>query len=188
MVEKSYINAQQLLEDSFRLGVKILQSGFKPNFIIGIWRGGTPVGIAVQELLDYYGVKSDHISIRTSAYSGIDERSRKIRVHGLNYIVDHVNAENPLLIVDDVYDTGLSIQAVEQTLRKRARRNTPDDIRVATVYYKPGNNLTDHVPDFYLYETDKWLIFPHELDGLSLEEVLENKPGLRKLFEGLPEP
>ena len=49
---KTYINAQSLLEDSFRLGMQILESGFRPSFIVGIWRGGTPVGIAVQELLD----------------------------------------------------------------------------------------------------------------------------------------
>ncbi|MEM7259455.1 MAG: hypothetical protein AAF404_18930, partial [Pseudomonadota bacterium] len=70
MVEKLHISAQSLLEDSWQLGVNILKSGFHPNFIVGVWRGGTPVGIAVQELLDFYGVHTDHISIRTSSYSG----------------------------------------------------------------------------------------------------------------------
>ena len=36
---------------------KILKSGFNPDFIVGVWRGGTPVGIAVQEFLDYFGLK-----------------------------------------------------------------------------------------------------------------------------------
>ena len=57
MDEKIYINASELLFDSFQLGVKILQSGFVPEYIVAIWRGGTPVGIAVQELLDYAGIK-----------------------------------------------------------------------------------------------------------------------------------
>ena len=54
-MEKQYINAQQLLDDSFALGLQILESGYVPHFIIGVWRGGTPVGITVQELLDYFG-------------------------------------------------------------------------------------------------------------------------------------
>ena len=79
MAEKLFISAQQLLEDSFALGLDILDSGFRPDFIVGVWRGGTPVGIAVQELLDYFGVDTDHISIRTSSYQGIGERSERIR-------------------------------------------------------------------------------------------------------------
>ena len=104
---ETFISAQQLLEDSFALGLDILDSGFRPDFIVGVWRGGTPVGIAVQELLDYFGVDTDHISIRTSSHQGIGERSERIRVHGLGYIVKNVNANNALLIVDDVRDTGL---------------------------------------------------------------------------------
>ena len=100
MSEKYFISAQQLLDDSFRLGLEILDSDFRPDFIVGVWRGGTPVGIVVQELLDYFGVVSDHIAIRTSSYEGIGKRSHNIRVHGLNYIVKNVNAEHSLLIVD----------------------------------------------------------------------------------------
>ncbi len=185
MVPKEYIRAQELLEDSFRLGIQILESGFKPNFTVGIWRGGTPVGIAVQELLDYFGVQTDHISIRTSAYEGINKRSRHIRVHGLDYIIKNVNAEDSLLIVDDVYDSGLSVAAILETLKGKARKNTPHDIRIATVYYKPTNNKTNRVPEYFIHETDKWLVFPHELNGLTREEIFANKPVVRKLIAGV---
>ena len=65
-MEKHYIQADQLLKDSYNLAWKIYEQGFKPDFIIGIWRGGAPVGIAVQEFLDYLGIQSDHIAIITS--------------------------------------------------------------------------------------------------------------------------
>ena len=81
-VSKKYISAQQLLDDSFNLGLQILDSGFIPNYIVGVWRGGTPVGIAVQELLDYFGIHTDHIAIRTSLYTGIEKRATKVKVHG----------------------------------------------------------------------------------------------------------
>lgn len=70
MNKKRYVSAQELLNDSFELGIDIFKSGFKPSFIIGVWRGGTPVAIAVQEILDYFGLKTDHIAIRTTSYRG----------------------------------------------------------------------------------------------------------------------
>ena len=54
MDKKIYLTAQDLLIDSFELGIRIFKSGFRPSFIVGIWRGGTPVGIAVQEILDLW--------------------------------------------------------------------------------------------------------------------------------------
>lgn len=176
MDRKKYISAQQLLDDSFQLGIQIYESGYRPDFIVGIWRGGTPVGIAVQELLYFLGLRTDHIAIRTSSYAGIDQREKKVRVHGLQYIVKNINAEDSLLIVDDVYDTGLSVRQVIADLKTECRRNTPD-IRIATAYFKPKRNRTDRIPDYYIHETDDWLVFPHELDGLELDEVLSNKPG-----------
>jgi hypoxanthine phosphoribosyltransferase len=183
MADKQFIQAQELLEDSFRLGRKVLDSGFKPDFIVGIWRGGTPVGIAVQELLEHFGVASDHIAIRTSSYEGIEKRGKRIQVHGLNYIVRNANAAHCLLIVDDVYDTGLSIKAIIDSLNTLSRRNTPHDIRVATVYFKPENNRTERRPEYYIHETDKWLVFPHELNGLNPEEIAMNKPEIARVMQ-----
>jgi len=184
-IEKQYISAEQLLDDAFRLGVQILESGFRPHFIVGIWRGGAPVGITVQELLDFFGIHTDHISIRTSFYKGIEERDSRIRVHGLQYVINNVDADEGLLIVDDVFDTGLSIDAVIDNLQRRARRNTPKEIRIATAYFKPKNNRTHRVPDYFIHETDEWLVFPHELNGLSRAEIREKKPGVASIIDRL---
>lgn len=186
MAVKRFISAQQLLNDSFSLGLKVFESGYKPDYIVGIWRGGAPVGIAVQELLDYLGVKSDHIAIRTSSYTGIGERNKHVRVHGLNYVIKQADAEDSLLIVDDVHDTGLSIQQVIDDLTRACRKNTPD-IKIATPYYKPDNNQTNRAPDFYVHETEEWLVFPHELHGLSIQEIVANKPGIDSIKEHLLE-
>ena len=169
--EKIFITAAELLRDSFLLASNLLQSGFRPDYIVGIWRGGTPVGIAVQEFLDYAGVETDHIAIRTSHYTGIDQTTLNVQVHGLGYLIRKVNKQDSLLIVDDVFDTGMSVEAVIGELVKRARLNMPDDIRIATPWYKPSKNKTERVPDYYIHETAQWLVFPHELTGLTHEEV-----------------
>lgn len=179
-MEKTVLTAQQLLEDSFRLGVKVLESGFEPTMIIAIWRGGTPVAMAVQEILSYCGVASDHIAIRTSSYEGVDQRG-SVAVHGLNYIVKKICHDDRLLIVDDVFDTGNTFAAVLAELRRRARANTPDDIRIAAPWFKPSRNQTDLTPDYYLYETAEWLVFPHELDALTPEETRERRPELASI-------
>jgi len=183
MTAKTYISAQQLLEDSFLLGAKIIASRFKPSIIIAIWRGGTPIGIAVQELLEYHGIETDHIAIRTSSYSGIDGRSSDIRVHGLNYLIKNVRREDRLLIVDDVFDTGHTIASVIQHLQQKARRNMPRELRVAVPYYKPTRNETEREPDYYLHETEEWLKYPHSLEGLSIDEVAANRPGLYEIIK-----
>ncbi|MDH3452850.1 MAG: phosphoribosyltransferase family protein [Gammaproteobacteria bacterium] len=185
MAEKLYLGAQELLEDAFRLGAAVLKSGFRPSFMIAIWRGGAPIGIAVQELLDYCGVHCDHIAIRTSSYSGIDGRS-EVRVHGMNYLVKNVQHDDRLLIVDDVFDTGHTIDAVIGHLADKARRNTPADIRVAVPYYKPSRNQTQRVPDYYLHETERWIKFPHSLEGLSDAEIRRHRPALHEILHTSP--
>ena len=66
-MNKQFISANELLLDSFRLAELVYQRGFLPDFIVGVWRGGAPVGIAVQEYLEFMGVHSDHIAIRTAS-------------------------------------------------------------------------------------------------------------------------
>jgi hypoxanthine phosphoribosyltransferase len=181
-MKKTVLTASELLADSFRLGMDILDSGFEPTLIIAIWRGGTPVGMAVQELLAYAGVDADHIAIRTSSYRGVDERST-VSVHGLQYIIDKVRHDDRLLIVDDVFDTGNTFAAVLAELRQRAKANTPADIRLAAPWYKPSRNETDMEPDYCLHETDEWLVFPHELDALTPEEMRELRPAVADVVQ-----
>ncbi|KZY62259.1 hypoxanthine phosphoribosyltransferase [Oleiphilus sp. HI0071] len=183
MAIKTYIGAQQLLEDSFRLGAQVLDSNFRPSIIIALWRGGTPIGTAVQELLEYHGIETDHIAIRTSSYTGIDGRSSEIRIHGMSYLIKHVQHTDRLLIVDDVFDTGHTIKAVIDHLKNHARRNAPAEIRVAVPYYKPTRNQTDISPDFYLHETEEWLKYPHSLEGLSKDEIAQNRPELFEIIK-----
>ena len=182
-MQKQYLSAQGLLEDSFRLAARVLESGFRPTFMIAVWRGGVPIGVAVQEYLDFHGIHTDHIAIRTASYSGIDRQVREVRVFGLNYLVMNMRHTDRMLIVDDVFDTGRSIEAILQELRRKARLNTPEDIRVAVPYYKPGRRQVDFEPDYYLHATTDWLKYPHSLEGLSVEEMRNNRPEIYAILK-----
>jgi len=182
-MDKTVISARQLLEDSFRLGVRILEDDFEPTLIIAIWRGGTPVGMAVQEILAYCGIESDHIAIRTSSYVGVDQRGA-VAVHGLNYVVKKISHDDRVLIVDDVFDSGNTIKAVIDELAGRSRGNMARDVRIAVPWYKPAHNQTDIEPHYYLRETTEWLVFPHELDALTSDELKKSRPALHDIIHG----
>jgi len=182
-VDKVFITARQLLEDSFRLAHMIYQDGFHPQFIVGIWRGGTPVGIAVQEYFEYRQLETDHISVRTSSYYGINKQAKKIRVHGLHYLIENANADDRLLIVDDVFDSGRSVAALIKAIRKQSRLNAPFEIRVACPWYKPTKNSVKFEPDYYLHESADWLVFPHELAGLEAVEIIKGKKDLGNILD-----
>jgi uncharacterized protein len=175
-MDKLFISADSLLRDSMELARLIIRSGFRPTFLVAMWRGGAPIGITVQEVLEYHAVRTDHIAIRTSSYAGIDNQSKTVRVHALDYLVSRLSAEDELLLVDDVFDSGRSLEAVIDELRRRCRRNLPEKIRIATVYYKPARNRSALIPDYYVRATESWLVFPHEIQGLSREEILAHKP------------
>jgi hypoxanthine phosphoribosyltransferase len=170
-MNERFIDADELLQDSFQLAANIYEAGFEPDFLVGLWRGGSAVGIAVQEGLEYFGTKTDHIAIRTSytgaaSYSQMVSKADSIRVHGLQYLLENLSAHHSLLIVDDVYSTGSSVNAVIRQLAAKTRRNLPQDIRVASVWYQ-------------------WLVLPYEMSGFTLDELRENRPEMSALLDRL---
>jgi hypoxanthine phosphoribosyltransferase len=190
-MKKTFIAANDLLLDSFQLAANIHEAGFRPDFLIGLWRGGSAVGIAVQEGLEYFGIKTDHIGIRTSyqgqqSYSKMVDKAGSIRAHGLRYLHERICEHHSLLIVDDVYSTGSSVNAVISQLSKKSRRNMPHDIRIASVWYRPTER-TIRPPEYFVRETSDWLILPYELSGLSIDELRQNKPEILPVIDRLEE-
>lgn len=178
--EKRFLSADELLRDSFRLAVQVLESGYRPHLVIGLWRGGAPVAIAVHEALDYFGVAAAHVPLYTSLYTGIGQRREAVQIGGLDEIAARDLRNKRILVVDDVFDTGLTLQRVLESLDTRiGGRN--HEVKTATVWWKPASNLTTLVPDFFVHESAEWIVFPHELAGLSIAEVLERKPGTEAL-------
>lgn len=188
-MNERFVPANDLLRDSFQLAANIYEAGFKPDFLVGLWRGGSAVGIAVQEGLDYFGVKTDHIAIRTSyagarSYSQMVDKGEAIRVHGLQYLLENLCSHHSMLIIDDVYSTGSSVTAVIEQLTRKTRRNLPQDIRVGTVWYRPSEK-TLRVPEYYVHETSDWLVLPYELSGFSIGELTANRPEMAGLLRRL---
>lgn len=183
-MKKHYITAGELLKDSYTLGWQVFDSGYRPDIVIGVWRGGSPVAVAVHELLQVLGVKPDHFAVRTASYTGIAERERDVKVDGLEYLAARTAINQRLLIVDDVHDTGLSLQCLVAELENLYGPRKPE-IRLAVPWFKPANNRSGTTPDYHIHQSDDWLVFPHELEGLTTEELARHKPELADLLTSL---
>ena len=160
-----------MLLDSFELGRRVYETGFRPKYAISVWRGGTQVGLGVSAYLRNQGVQVNHSTIATESYTGIGD-AKEVLVKGLDHVVASVCAEDKLLIIDDVYERGETIRAIVQTLRDRARDNCPEDIRVATIHRKPGKMTWSDITLTSLQdvEDDVWIDYPHELADLITDD------------------
>lgn len=168
---KTYYNvtATKLLIDSTKLAKKVYDSlvllGKRPTHIIALWRGGTPVAMPAHEFFKRKGETVDHIAVRTGAYK--DKQLQKvISVDALEYVVDNCNANDCVVIFDDIFDSGRSIEKLLDTMQQKMRKNMPKNIIIATTYFKPSNSQVSFGPNFWCDEidVDAWVVFPHEYD------------------------
>ena len=177
MSDKTYISANDYLHDTFRLARQILDSGWVPDDLIALWRGGAPVGVGIHEFLYYHGLRPRHRVLKCQSYTGIQERGHEVTFENADAIFQSVAPGSRVLVIDDVFDSGRTAQAVFERLAPSGA-----DVRLATVYWKPGANLTPLQPDYFVEETDRWIVFPHELDGLTLDEVKLKDPEIYALI------
>ena len=174
-MEKQFITPQDILTMSFELAAMVYESGYRPSHIIGVWRGGAPIAVAVHEGLLRLGCPAQHFVIQVASYGGGTESMGQVSSFGVEAVAAQLTAEDKLLIVDDIYDTGLSMMAILSAMKKHCAAALPREIKIATACYKPSRNQTRHMPDYYVNETDKWTVFPHELIGCSDAELQEHK-------------
>ena len=112
-----FLSAQELLDLSFELGHKIAESGFRPSCLIGVWRGGAPVGIAVHEYLSLRGIHPVHFPVKTQRYGPDGDTLPQTRIWGLSAWDDEIDKAESLLIVDDVWDKGVTICELVEKLK-----------------------------------------------------------------------
>jgi hypoxanthine phosphoribosyltransferase len=93
-----------------------------------------------------------------------------------------LRAGQRVLVVDDVFDTGKTAQAVKARLDAAGV-----EMRLACVYWKPAKNVTSLRPDYFARDVGtEWLVFPHEIEGLSADELAEKDPLLADLLRAAP--
>ena len=165
-MNKIFISANDFQQDCFQLANNIYKSTFIPNIVVGIWRGGSVPAIVIHEYLRYQGLDVLSNVITTKSYVGIGEQSENVKIDISSEVMSNLRISNRILLVDDVVDSGKTIESIFQYFNQKQIQG---EIKVASVYYKP--NVSSIIPDYYIHQTDQWIVFPHELEGLSNNEI-----------------
>jgi hypoxanthine phosphoribosyltransferase len=132
-----------------RLVDMVRKDSFRPDIIVGVSRGGL---IPAAVLSDRLGVDCDAVRLRFYKSVRSTEETPKI--------IQHVSSDlsgKKVLIVDDVADTGHSLQTVKRYVQDEGA----EDVMVCTLHYKPCSVIR---PDRFVEETNAWIIYPWELN------------------------
>jgi len=149
---------ERIYELLLDLASQIRRSGFKPDIIVGVARGGWPPARIISDLLE----NPEIANVKAEFYLGVAETK------GEPVISQPVSVpvkDKKILVVDDVADTGKSLALVRGHLKEQGAA----DVRIATIYYKPWSIV---IPDWFERKTSHWIIFPWE-----------RKETVRRIFE-----
>lgn len=136
--------------DDFKVDIKNIVDNidFEPDAIVAISRGGLTIahflGIAF-DLREVYTINA--VSYSNNVQHGIE----------ITNIPQLSNVKN-VLIVDEIVDTGISMQKVVNILKEI---NESINFKTASIFYK---NTSCFKPNYYVRETDSWVEFFWEVD------------------------
>ncbi len=132
---------------SRQLAVKVAESGYRPDLILAIARGGLPVGGALGYAL---GVKNC-ATINVEFYTGVGERMEvPVVLPPTPPLVDLAGLK--VLVADDVADSGKTLALIGDLVRPHVK-----ELRSAVLYHKPWSVVE---PDYFWGGTDGWIDFP----------------------------
>lgn len=170
MSEKLFVSNNELMKYSLELAHKIEKNDVKPDAIIGVSRGGCYPAIIIHEYLNYKNIECIYGNISVKSYDENNNKLEKEEIDISDKVLHELRQSNNIIIVDDVLDTGLTFTSIGNYLYSEAQITT-NHFDFVSLYYKPNSNKTTIIPKFYINTTDKWIVFPHELIGLSNDDI-----------------
>ena len=145
--EREILTWERFGRMSEELATRITADGFKPDAILGIARGGLLLAGALAYSL---GVKPVFL-INVEFYTGVEEHRSDPVILPPQLQVGDI-ADKRLLIVDDVADTGATLETVQKICREAVR-----EVRTAVLYEKPISTVRC---EYVGARTDRWIEFP----------------------------
>jgi hypoxanthine phosphoribosyltransferase len=158
----------QIYHMLLNLAEKIRKTGFEPDIIVGVSRGGWPPARVLSDLLD----NPNLANVRAEFYLGVAETKGEPT---LTQPVSMAVAGRKVLVVDEIADTGKSLKLVKEHIIQRGAT----EVKIATVYYKPSSIVT---PEYYEKETNRWVVFPWEVKE-TVRKIAERCREKGKLVE-----
>ena len=166
----SHIKVEQVTYPTIRhltrkLAHKIQDSGFKPDVIVCVARGGYVPARLLCDLLNIYELSG----IRIRHYIGADKTEKAELVEPLAMSISGKN----VLLVDDIDDSGDTLDVALDYLNSL----NPVDVRVAVLHHKSVSNYT---PDFYAKKIIqwRWITYPWAIveDVMGFVKKMQPRP------------
>jgi len=199
-MKKEFLQFDIERDNSLKLAHRIYTEGFIPDVIYVSLRGGAYLGNIISE---YF--KIVHKGQRPVYYAAVVARSYTdvakadyVKVDGWTYSPDHLRVGDRILLIDDIFDTGKTINHLAQIIIDKGIPRK--DLKIAVHDYKYFVDKEEQLPfqpdywcrkhDVSIHDEGQWIHYmSHELIGLTEKELEENyykrDPELRKVLNVL---
>ncbi len=179
---KEYLPYQVVRNNSIKLAHRILEDNFIPSVIYVSLRGGAYLGNIISE---YFKLKIHsnppvfYAAVVARSYSDVHQQD-KVRIDGWTYEPSQLAAHDRVLLVDDIFDSGTTINKLATIISQQEILR--ENLVIAVHDYKIRNYRNDNhrfVPDYCCRrievnssEEDNWIHYlSHELVGLNDQEI-----------------
>jgi hypothetical protein len=181
-VSKEFVPYNVVRNNALKMAYRIHEAGFIPDVIYVSLRGGAYIGNVISEY--FKTVRKDtrpvfYAAVVARSYADINKREQ-VRVDGWTYSPEYLRTGDRVLLVDDIYDTGRTINHLTDIILQKGLPRR--DVKVAVHDYKiceyRGATLPI-VPDYWCRQhiikspdDEMWIHYmSHELVGLSEDEL-----------------
>ena len=181
-MKKEFLPYDTVRNNALKLAHQIYNEGFVPDVIYVSLRGGAYLGNIISEYFKVVRRGSRPVyyaAVVARSYTDVRE-SGKIMVEGWTYAPEHLRVGDKVLLVDDIFDTGLTINHLAEIIMARGLPRR--DLKVAVHDYKYFRDKPEQLavqPDYWcrkhdlsIYDEDMWIHYmSHELMGLKADEL-----------------
>ncbi|MDR1430286.1 MAG: phosphoribosyltransferase [Spirochaetaceae bacterium] len=197
-MKKEFLPYDTVRNNALRLAHTIYHEGFIPDVVYVSLRGGAYLGNIISEyfkVLRRQGRPVYYAAVVARSYTDV-RQSERIMVEGWTYPPEHLRVGDKVLLVDDIFDSGRTINHLAAIILEKGipRR----DLKVAVHDYKYFFDKEEQLPvqpDYWcrkhelsVRDEDNWIHYmSHELVGLSGEELeryyYRDYPELRSILD-----
>lgn len=151
-IKKTHVNFEQVKSMCSDIHKQTQADNFNPDLLVGICRGGLiPLSLLAGEPMFN---NRNVVAISTESYNDAGEQ-KKLKFRFPVHVEDYKNYKS-ILIIDDIADTGETLDAVSKLFKQTLTTAT---IKIAVLFYKTKSKIK---PDYYAEETNEWIVFPWE--------------------------
>ena len=197
---KEFLPYDTVRNNALKMAHRIFKDGFIPDVIYVSLRGGAYLGNVISEYFKIVQRKARPVAyaaVVARSYTGVRE-SEEVKVEGWTYSPEALRTGDKVLLVDDIFDSGKTINHLANIIMKKGipRKNLKVVVHDYKFFYDKAEQFPVQ-PDYWCRKhelsvkgEDLWIHYSsHELVGLKPEELEEHyyafDPELRQVFQGL---